>query len=75
MSAGEGHAAQPHQPPGLDIIDELPASNPRLCLPVRSVAIDRLVSHFPRGSTELPTAQQVQDVLASLSQGGLPTST
>lgn len=37
-----------------------------------SVSIDRLAQSFPRGSTELPTQQQIEDALAALRQGGLP---
>ena len=36
------------------------------------VGIDRSAIYFPRGSTELPTAEQLGEALAALRAGGLP---
>ncbi|KAL4452175.1 hypothetical protein ABPG75_007837 [Micractinium tetrahymenae] len=37
------------------------------------VGIDRVATYFPRGSTELPTAEQVEAALEALLSGGLPS--
>ncbi|KAI3433799.1 hypothetical protein D9Q98_003603 [Chlorella vulgaris] len=37
-----------------------------------SVTIDRVATHFPRGSTELPTEAEQQRALESLAAAGLP---
>jgi hypothetical protein len=38
------------------------------------VSIDRLALYFPRGSTELPTQEQLDQALAALRAGGLPAA-
>lgn len=40
-----------------------------------SVGIDRVARIFPRGSTQLPTVEQLKAALAALRAGGLPSST
>lgn len=38
------------------------------------VGIDRVATYFPRGSAELPDAEQVEGALEALQSGGLPSN-